>query len=141
MRPSLHVPSQLDGLRLSAPPVASLERQRLNLADEIWVGRRATGYLAAMTKARKQKPSEGQRSRARQLLHWATGDRSAEGKALAERTDAEVTERDATNAVRRVHGDLGVPATPTPGPESEVELSDVAEPQDARVEREDRASD
>ena len=94
-----------------------------------------------MTNAREQKPTDNEGSRARQLLHWATGDRSAEGKALADRADPAVTEQDATQAVRRAHGDLGVEATPPPDSESEAELSDVAEPEDALAEHEHRTSD
>ncbi|MFN0028810.1 MAG: hypothetical protein ACKV2O_16740 [Acidimicrobiales bacterium] len=50
----------------------------------------------------KDKPS------VKQLLHWATGDREAEGKALAERADVDVDPADAEEAVKRAHGDLGV---------------------------------
>ncbi len=65
---------------------------------------------------------------ARQLLHWATGDRQAEAEALAE--DAGVEEEDAGLAVKRAHGDLGAVHD---GPES-----DVASAADARRAAEDR---
>lgn len=41
----------------------------------------------------------------RQKLHWATGDRDAEAKAVADRAPEEVTEEDAKIAVNRAHGD------------------------------------
>jgi len=68
---------------------------------------------------------------ARQLLHWATGDRDAEAKALADAADEEVTEEDAALAVRRSHGDLGSDDSPVD--------SDVASPEDAEAAHDDRA--
>jgi hypothetical protein len=62
----------------------------------------------------------------RQRLHWATGDREAEGKALADNTEGDVSEEDATTAVRRAHGDLGIDET---APDD-----DVAKPVDAEAE-------
>ena len=41
----------------------------------------------------------------RQLLHAATGDREAEAKALADRSD-DVSEAEAKLAVERAHGDV-----------------------------------
>lgn len=60
----------------------------------------------------------------RQVVHSATGDRDAEAKALADRTD-DATEDDARQAVRKAHGDLGVDATPPD--------HDIATPADARA--------
>lgn len=85
-------------------------------------------------KTNEQERSNGGISRLRQLLHWATGDRAAEGKALADRAGPAVTEEEAITAVRRVHGDLGVA-----GPEHEAP-GDVATPADAQGEHEDRAN-
>ena len=68
---------------------------------------------------------------ARQLLHWATGDRQAEAKALADASDEEVTEDDAELAVRRSHGDLGAKQSPVEG--------DLAAPEDADAAHEERA--
>lgn len=67
---------------------------------------------------------------ARQLLHWATGDREAEAKALADAADGEVSEDDAELAVRRTHGDLGSKESPVD--------TDVARPEDVGTEREAR---
>src|SRR3954452_11622020 len=67
----------------------------------------------------------------RQLLHWATGDRQAEAKALADASDEEVTEEDAELAVRRSPGDLGSDDSPVD--------TDVASPEDAEAAHEDRA--
>ena len=41
----------------------------------------------------------------RQKLHWATGDRSKEAEALADRSPDPVGEEDAKVAVNRAHGD------------------------------------
>ncbi len=68
----------------------------------------------------------GDRPSARQLLHAATGDRDAEAKALADRSDDAVTEEDARAAVERAHGDV----SDEPGPEH-----DVASPDDAQAVR------
>ena len=67
----------------------------------------------------------------RQLLHWATGDREAEAKALADAASDEVTEDDAAAAVRRSHGDAGTEDSPVD--------TDVATPTDAEAAHEDRA--
>ncbi|MPY95207.1 MAG: hypothetical protein GEV08_19765 [Acidimicrobiia bacterium] len=67
---------------------------------------------------------------ARQLLHWATGDRDAEAEALAEAAGDEVSEEDAELAVKRAHGDLG---SEEPAPEG-----DVATPADAEHVHEER---
>ena len=42
----------------------------------------------------------------RQRLHWATDDREAEAKALADRAGEEVDEEAARAAVSRAHGEL-----------------------------------
>ena len=68
---------------------------------------------------------------ARQLLHWATGDREAEAEALAD-ASGDVTEEDAEAAVKRAHGDLGEEEPETPG--------DVATPADAEAAKHERAS-
>ncbi len=60
----------------------------------------------------------------KQLLHWATGDREAEGKALADRTEGEVDPADAEEAVKRAHGDLGIDA--------DIAEGDVADPEDVK---------
>lgn len=69
---------------------------------------------------------EHDRPSVRQLLDAATGDREAEGKALADRAhragEEDVTEEDAELAVKRVHGDMAG------GPHEE---SDIASPEDA----------
>ena len=63
----------------------------------------------------------------RQLLHAATGDREAEAKALADRSDDEVGEDEAKVAVERAHGDVhGEPSSDR----------DVASPDDAKAVRE-----
>jgi hypothetical protein len=43
----------------------------------------------------------------RQLLHWATGDREAEAKALADASLGGVSVEEAATAVKEAHGDLG----------------------------------
>jgi hypothetical protein len=53
----------------------------------------------------------------RQLVHWATGDREAEAKALAADTPGDVDQQDAEVAVKRAHGDVPKPST---DPQSEV---------------------
>ncbi len=69
----------------------------------------------------------------RQLLHWATGDRKAEGEALADSSAADVTEEEAEEAVKRAHGDLGIDEEP-------ARDHDVATPVDAeRVAEEERS--
>jgi hypothetical protein len=65
---------------------------------------------------------------ARQLLHAATGDREAEGKALADRAEGDVSEEEAEETVRRAHGDVHG----EPSPER-----DVASPEDAEAVAED----
>jgi hypothetical protein len=64
---------------------------------------------------------------ARQLLHWATGDRDAEADALADDAGGDVSEQDAKRAVQRAHGDAGYEASDTSG--------DVATPADVQHER------
>ncbi|MEZ5232785.1 MAG: hypothetical protein AB7W59_08185 [Acidimicrobiia bacterium] len=59
---------------------------------------------------------------AKQLLHWATGDREAEAEALAD--DAGVDLEAAETAVKEAHGDLGVDRTDP--------STDVADADDAR---------
>jgi hypothetical protein len=61
---------------------------------------------------------------ARQLLHTATGDRDAEAKALADRSDDDVSGQDARTAVARAHGDVH---------DREAPEHDVAAPDDARA--------
>jgi hypothetical protein len=60
---------------------------------------------------------------ARQLLHAATGDREAEGRALADRAGEAVDEDDAERAVRLAHGDVHG----EPSPERDVASPDDAE--------------
>jgi hypothetical protein len=86
-----------------------------------------------MTDDRADQPDtikEGDSPSARQLLHAATGDREAEAKALADRSEAEVGEADAAAAIQRAHGDVH----DEPRPEN-----DVASPEDAKVVREEEA--
>jgi hypothetical protein len=78
----------------------------------------------------KARPDDDQPS-ARQLLHAATGDREAEGQALADRAGDDVSEEDAEQAVRRAHGDVHGEASPE---------RDVAGPEDAEAVR-DRDED
>ena len=70
---------------------------------------------------------------ARQLLHWATGDRDAEAKALSDAADHEVGEDDAELAVKRAHGDLGVEESPAE--------TDVASPRDADAVHEEHSGE
>jgi hypothetical protein len=63
---------------------------------------------------------------ARQLLHAATGDREAEGEALADRADDDVSDDDAERAVRLAHGDVHGEEAPA---------RDVASPEDAEAVR------
>ncbi len=88
-----------------------------------------------MTNETKRTNPGGRRSKLRQMLSWATGDRAAEGEALADRSGPAVNAEDATTAVRRAHGDLGVPATEERAPESDADRQDFARPKDARAER------
>ena len=64
-------------------------------------------------------------SRFRQLLHWATGDREAEARALADASPEEVTVDDARAAVDQAHGEA------PSAQERDPEASDVAEVADA----------
>jgi hypothetical protein len=73
----------------------------------------------------------GDEPSARQLLHAATGDREAEAKALADRSDDEVTEKDAKAAVERAHGDVHDRDRPE---------HDVASPEDAKAVRDEQSS-
>ena len=75
--------------------------------------------------------SSDDRPSLRQALHSATGDRDAEAKAVADRTDG-ATEGDARIAVQRAHGDLGVDATPPD--------RDLATPADAEAVHEEQAT-
>jgi hypothetical protein len=72
---------------------------------------------------------DDERPSLRQVLHNATGDREAEGAALADRAGEDIDEEDAEAAVRRTHGDIhgGEPSD-----------SDIASPQDAQQAHEDR---
>jgi len=70
------------------------------------------------------------RPSARQLLHAATGDREAEARALADRSEDDVTEADAKIAVERAHGDIQGATKPE---------RDVASPEDAEAVNEERA--
>jgi hypothetical protein len=65
---------------------------------------------------------------ARQLLHAATGDREAEGRALADRADEDLSDEDAEEAVRRAHGDVQ---------EEPSAERDVARPADAEAVRDE----
>jgi hypothetical protein len=67
----------------------------------------------------------------RQRLHAATGDRTAEAEALADRAGDDVDEADAEAAVRRAHGDIRGDEDPA--------SSDLASPADAEAVREERA--
>jgi hypothetical protein len=65
----------------------------------------------------------------RQKLHWATGDRDEEAKALADRADGEISEEDAKVAVNRAHGD---------SPEPVRTDGSIASPEDAEEVRDER---
>jgi hypothetical protein len=80
---------------------------------------------ASSTDANDDQPS------LRQKLHAATGDRDAEAKALADRSEADVSEADAKAAVERAHGDVHG----EPRPEN-----DVASPDDAKAVRGEETS-
>jgi hypothetical protein len=62
----------------------------------------------------------------RQRLHWATDDREAEAKALADRAGEEVDEEDALAAVKRAHGEL----RDGKKPEDDDDLATVADAKD-----------
>jgi hypothetical protein len=64
----------------------------------------------------------------RQRIHQATGDREREARALADRADDEIDERDAETAVRRASGDQTEPAAD----------DQLATPTDAREVAEER---
>jgi hypothetical protein len=66
----------------------------------------------------------------RQRLHWATDDRDAEAKALADRAGDEVDEEAAKVAVGRAHGEV------RDGVETENE-DDLATAEDAKTAAED----
>ncbi|MGD9792508.1 MAG: hypothetical protein AB7V43_03410 [Acidimicrobiia bacterium] len=68
----------------------------------------------------------------RQKLHWATGDRDAEAKALADRSTSEIDEDDAQLAVRRAHGEI------RDGAQDTVDGSDIASTEDAEHAAKDR---
>ncbi len=71
---------------------------------------------------------EGDDPSVRQLLHAATGDRDAEAKALADRSDDDVSEDDAKRAVELAHKDVKGETQPE---------HDVASPEDVEAARED----
>lgn len=77
-------------------------------------------------RSRDERGDSEQGPSARQLLHWATGDRDAEAEALAD--DAGVEPEAAEAAVKRAHGDLGTDRSDT------ASASDVAGVGDARAE-------
>ena len=58
----------------------------------------------------------------RQKLHWATGDRSKEAEALADRSPDDVSGQDAKVAVNRAHGD---------SPDRIATAAPLASPEDA----------
>jgi hypothetical protein len=66
---------------------------------------------------------------ARQLLHAATGDRDAEAKALADRSEGAVSEDDAKAAVKGAHGDVH---------DEDAPEHDVATPDDAKSARDEK---
>lgn len=68
-------------------------------------------------------------ARARQLLHWATGDREREAQALADQAGEDVTEDDAEAAVGRAHGERR-----DRPPVSNSELADVEDAEAAAAE-------
>lgn len=76
--------------------------------------------------------ADSNRPTARQLLHWATGDREAEAEALSDAAGEDVSDEDAEQAVKEAHGDLGVE------PGDDPDDSDVADPDDARRAAQDR---
>lgn len=63
----------------------------------------------------------------KQLLHWATGDRKAEGEALAESAGTGVDAEAGELAVKRAHGDLGAGAFD----QTDHDIADIADAQDA----------
>ena len=63
----------------------------------------------------------------KQLLHWATGDRKAEGEALADAAGPQVADEAGETAVKQAHGDLGVSDADDP------DDGDVAGVEDARA--------
>ena len=75
---------------------------------------------------------EHEKSTLRQKLHWATGDRDAEAKALSDRAGDEVDEDDAQLAVRRAHGEI------RDGAQDTVEGSEIASVSDAEHAASDR---
>lgn len=74
-----------------------------------------------------QQPIEDDEPSLRQKLHAATGDRDAEAKALADRTDADLG--DAKEAVNRAHGNSTADVTTE---EEEATAKDVAQVEDER---------
>jgi hypothetical protein len=54
---------------------------------------------------RTREEDSGDKPNLRQRLHWATDDRDAEAKALADRAGADVDEEAALAAVSRAHGE------------------------------------
>jgi hypothetical protein len=78
-----------------------------------------------MPSEKDEHDSRDHASTLRQKLHWATGDRDAEAKALADESPDDVTPEDAKVAVLRAHGDAGVDAPGT--------RSTIATPADAEA--------
>jgi hypothetical protein len=72
---------------------------------------------------------DGDSPSVRQLLHAATGDRDAEAKALADRSEGDVSDADAKAAVERAHGDVHDESRPE---------HDVASPEDAEAQRDEK---
>ena len=62
-----------------------------------------TEHVAPTTRIAKD--DDDDKPSLKQKLHWATGDRDAEAKALADRSPDDVSEEDAKVAVNRAHGD------------------------------------
>ena len=74
--------------------------------------------------------SDNAKPTARQLLHWATGDRDAEAGALADAAGEGVSEEGAEKAVKEAHGDLGIDDSATEDEEAGDD-NDVASVSDA----------
>jgi hypothetical protein len=61
--------------------------------------------MAENSKTRDKSTGDNDKPDVRQRLHWATDDREAEAKALADRAGAEVDDEAAQAAVDRAHGE------------------------------------
>jgi hypothetical protein len=81
---------------------------------------------AASGNEKSQPGNEKNKPGLRQRLHWATDDRDAEAKALADRAGEDVDEEAARVAVGRAHGEV------RDGQETETE-DDLATVDDAQV--------